>query len=55
MTADKIGVRMGLYYVLDLVAVRVGFIKILLNIALRIFDRRLAFGADVVGSMRKAT
>ena len=42
-TGNKIGVRMRFDDVFDFLPVRFGFVEILLNVALRINDRRLIF------------
>src|SRR3954463_12652870 len=55
MAADKIGVRMCLNDIFDLLAVRFGFVDILLNVALRIDDRCLIARTEIIGSMCKTS
>src|SRR5678815_3287860 len=55
MAADKIGMRMRLDHVLDLLSVCFRFVQILLNIPLRIDDRGFALRAEVVRRVREAT
>src|SRR4051795_3608177 len=55
MAADKIGVRMCLNYIFDLLAIRFGFVDILLNVALRIDYRGFMLRSEVIGSMGKTS
>ena len=48
MSTDKIGVRVRLDDELDLLAVRRGLIDILLDVTLRIDDRRLAVRTEII-------
>src|SRR5829696_8590122 len=48
MTADEISMRVCFDDVLDRLSVCIGLIQVLLNVALRIDHRGLAFGPDVI-------
>ena len=54
MAADEIRVQVRLDHILDLEALRLSFVNVLINIALRIYYRRLALRTDQVRSMRQA-
>src|SRR5262245_19178839 len=53
MAADEIGVQMRLDDVFDLQPFGFGFVDVLLDVALRINDRRLASGADQIRTVRQ--
>src|SRR5262249_14259151 len=55
MAADEIGVQVRLDHVFDLQPFGFGFVDVLLDVALRINHRRLAFRADQIRSMRQTT
>src|SRR5215213_1720187 len=54
VTADKIGVQMRFDNVFDALPVGFGFRQILLNIALRVNNRRFLARTDVIRSVRQA-
>src|SRR5262245_26228231 len=53
MAADEFGVQLRLDHVSDLQPFGFGFVDVLLDVALRIDDRRFAPGADQIRSMRQ--
>src|SRR6185295_1333857 len=53
MPAHEIRVQMSFNHILDLEAHRLGFIGVLIDIALRIDDRGFFFGADQVRRVRQ--
>ena len=53
VSADKIGVQMRFYNIFYSLIVGFGFRNVLLDIALRVNNRRLAFRTDVIRSVRQ--
>lgn len=48
---DEVGVRVRFDHVFDLLPVRFSFVYVLLNVALRVDNRRLPVGAQIIGSV----
>jgi hypothetical protein len=53
VAADKIGVKVSLDYVLDFQPESLGFFNVLVDVALRVYDRGLAVGANQIRRMRQ--
>ncbi len=53
VSADEVGVQVRLDDVLDLQPAGFGLRDVLVNVALRVYDRGLARGADEVGGVRQ--